>query len=174
MFGIPLEYILLVVSKNTEFTLCLVICLQNGVRIRNKIIDSKSGFRVHAWVIWLIHHFHINNIKFDRLNKMAPRENCTKRKRQQTTTYIVNVTDEPPHDNTNKMVRVPSEDSDLPWHPPSLVRVFAVRMKKAWVLSDLLSAERRFWSDWADVQADLITLLGEEGDGLCAYRVFVC
>ena len=29
----------------------------------------------------------------------------------------------------------PSEDSDQFGHPPSLIRVFAVRMKKAWVLS---------------------------------------
>ena len=29
----------------------------------------------------------------------------------------------------------PSEDSDQLGHPPSLIRVFAVRMKKAWVLS---------------------------------------
>ena len=29
----------------------------------------------------------------------------------------------------------PSEDSDQPGHPPSLIRVFAVRMKNAWVLS---------------------------------------
>ena len=39
----------------------------------------------------------------------------------------------------------PSEDSDQPWHPPSLIRVFAVRMKKAWVLSYQLSAQPRFW-----------------------------
>ena len=38
---------------------------------------------------------------------------------------------------------------------PSLDRVFAVRMKKAWVLSYPLSAQRRRWSDWADAQADL-------------------
>ena len=48
-----------------------------------------------------------------------------------------------------------SEDSDQPWHPPSPIRVFAVRMKKAWVLSYPLSAQRRPWSDWADAQADL-------------------
>ena len=29
----------------------------------------------------------------------------------------------------------PSEDSDQPGHPPSLIRVFTVGMKKAWVLS---------------------------------------
>ena len=40
---------------------------------------------------------------------------------------------------------VPSEASDQPGHPPSLIRVFAVRMKKAWVLtcSYSLSAQRR-------------------------------
>ena len=42
---------------------------------------------------------------------------------------------EPPHDRTNKMAYVPSKDSDQPGIPPSLIRVFAVRMKKAWVLS---------------------------------------
>ena len=29
----------------------------------------------------------------------------------------------------------PSENSDQPGHPPSLIRVFAVRMKKAWILT---------------------------------------
>ena len=33
---------------------------------------------------------------------------------------------EPPRDKTNKMVCAPSEDSDQPGHPPSLIRVFAV------------------------------------------------
>ena len=32
--------------------------------------------------------------------------------------------------------------------------VFAVRMKKAWVLSYPLRTQRRLWSDWADAQAD--------------------
>ena len=62
---------------------------------------------------------------------------------------------EPLHDKTNKMTRAPSEDSDQPWHPPSLIRVFAVRMMKAWTLSCPLSAQRRLLSDWADAQADL-------------------
>ena len=34
---------------------------------------------------------------------------------------------EPHRDKTNKMARAPSEDSDQPGHPPSLIRVFAVR-----------------------------------------------
>ena len=49
----------------------------------------------------------------------------------------------------------PSHASDQPRHPPSLIRVFAVCKKKAWVLSFPLSAQRRLWSDWADAQADL-------------------
>ena len=36
-----------------------------------------------------------------------------------------------------------SEDSDQPGHPPSLIRVFAVSMRKTWVLSYPLSAQRR-------------------------------
>ena len=50
---------------------------------------------------------------------------------------------EPPRDKTNKMACAPSEDSDQPGHQPSLIRVFAVCMKKAWVLSYPLSAQRR-------------------------------
>ena len=54
-----------------------------------------------------------------------------------------------PHDKTNRMACAPSKDSDQPGHPPSLIIVFAVGMKKAWVLSYPLSAQRRLWSDSA-------------------------
>ena len=73
----------------------------------------------------------------------------------QTLLYWQQVEFELPHDKTNKMAYVPSEESDQPGHPPSLIRVFAVCMKKAWVLSYSLSAQRRHWSDWTDAQADL-------------------
>ena len=64
---------------------------------------------------------------------------------------------EPANDKTYKMACAPSEDSDQPGHPPSLIWVFAVLMKKAWVwvLSYLLGTQRRLWSDWAEAQADL-------------------
>ena len=62
---------------------------------------------------------------------------------------------EPPRDKNNKMACAPSEDSDQPGHLPSLIRVFAVRMRKAWVLKYPLSAQRKLWSDLADAQADL-------------------
>ena len=39
--------------------------------------------------------------------------------------------------------RAPSEYSDQPEHPSSLIRVFAVRVKKALVLGYLLSAQQR-------------------------------
>ena len=50
---------------------------------------------------------------------------------------------EPPHDKTNEMACARSEDSDQPGHLPSLIRVFAVCMKKTLVLSYPLSAQRR-------------------------------
>ena len=44
-------------------------------------------------------------------------------------------TNEPPHDKTNKVACAPSKVSDQPGHLPSRIRVFAVRMKNAWVLA---------------------------------------
>ena len=53
----------------------------------------------------------------------------------------------------------PSEDTVQSGHPPPrLIWVFAVSMKKPWVLSYPLSAQRRLWSDWEDAQADLSSL----------------
>ena len=53
---------------------------------------------------------------------------------------------EPQHNRirTNKMTCTSSKDSDQPGHPPSLIRVFAVCMKKPLVLSCPLSAKQRF------------------------------
>ena len=64
-------------------------------------------------------------------------------------------TNELPHEKTNKMACAPNEDSDQPGHSPSLNRVFAVHMKKAWVLSNPLSAQQGLRSDWAGAQTDL-------------------
>ena len=47
------------------------------------------------------------------------------------------------HDKTNKLACAPSENSDQPGHPHSLIRIFTVRMEKVWVLSYPLSAQRR-------------------------------
>ena len=40
-------------------------------------------------------------------------------------------------------IHAPSKDSDQPGHPPSLIRVFAVHLKKARILSYPLRAQRR-------------------------------
>ena len=75
------------------------------------------------------------------------------------------------HDKTNKMT-APNEDSDQPRHPPSLIRmprliwdqpghppnlirVFAVRSMGRSGPKVSSCREQRFWSDWADAQADL-------------------
>ena len=50
---------------------------------------------------------------------------------------------EPWHDRTDKMICAPNKDLDQPGHPPSVIRVFAVRLKQHWVLSYPLSAQQR-------------------------------
>ena len=60
-----------------------------------------------------------------------------------TVTTRVRKTNEPQHDKSNKMTCAPSQDTDQTGHPFSLIRVFTVRMKKVWVLSYPLSAQRK-------------------------------
>ena len=45
---------------------------------------------------------------------------------------------------------VPSKDSDQAGHSPSLIRVFAVHMKKVWV-PKYQKAHSEDWSDWTDL-----------------------
>ena len=63
----------------------------------------------------------------------------------------------PQHDKTNKMAYAPSEDSDQPGHPPSLIRVFAVHSTGSSGPKVSSCRQPRLWSDWADAdaQADL-------------------
>ena len=48
-------------------------------------------------------------------------------------------------DKTNKMTCPPSKDSDQPGHPPSLIRVFVVCLKKPWVHSYPLRMPSLIW-----------------------------
>ena len=68
---------------------------------------------------------------------------------------VVSSTYEPQHYKTNKMTCAPSEDSNQPGHPPSLIRIFAVRTIGSWGPNVSSCGQRRLWPDWADVQADL-------------------
>ena len=67
---------------------------------------------------------------------------------------------------------VPSEDSDQPGHPPSLIRVFTILMKKPWVLSYPLSAQRRLRSAWASTAKTLIPGWSESSLGAHSFCWF--
>ena len=59
------------------------------------------------------------------------------------------------HDKTNKTSVRPAKTQISLGIRTVWSRVFAVRMKKPWVLSYPLSAQRRLWSDWVNAQSDL-------------------
>ena len=59
------------------------------------------------------------------------------------------------------------EDSDQPGHPPSLIRVFTVHMKKPCVLSYPLSAQQRLWSDWVDAKMSVRPAKTQISLGIC-------
>ena len=82
------------------------------------------------------------------------------------------------HDKTNKMTCAPSEDSDQHGHLPSLIRVFAVRMKKHWVLSYPKSAQWRLircpvWSE-SSLGPQVILLVLSCGGSFVAKHITVC
>ena len=68
---------------------------------------------------------------------------------------LVNHIIEPLHDKTNKMTCVPSKDSDQPGHPPSLIRVLALRFMGSSGPSAASWGQGRLWLDlnlcWAHV-----------------------
>ena len=68
-------------------------------------------------------------------------------------TLVVSPTYEPQHYKQNDMCA--QRRSDQPGHPPSLIRVFAVRTVGSWGPNVSSCAQRRLWLDWADVQAEL-------------------
>ena len=60
---------------------------------------------------------------------------------------------EPEHDKTNKMICVPSKDSDQLGIRP-VWSVFTIHMKKDQVLLASRKAHSKDWSRWAAAQAD--------------------
>ena len=62
---------------------------------------------------------------------------------------------EPQNGKTNKMTCAPSEDSDQPGHPPSLISVFTVRSVGSEGPKLSSCGQRRLCPDWADAKADL-------------------
>ena len=108
--------------------------------------------------VWNIWRDEKNAAKYKLKESVVPfdKKTLTNLERQ-----ILKVRNETAHDKTNKMACAPSEDSDQPGHPSSLIRVFAVR--PVWSESSLsraLSAWRKLGSlapakRTADTQADL-------------------
>ena len=76
------------------------------------------------------------------------------------TYFLIHVT-EPRHDKLNIVTVRPGKTQislgvRTVWSESAQADLsLPVRMKKGWVLSYPLSAQRRLWSDWADAQADL-------------------
>ena len=70
-------------------------------------------------------------------------------------THVSNYSNEPGHSIFYNILCALSDDSDQPAHMRRLIRVFAVRLTRLWVLGYPLDALRRLWSDCADAQADL-------------------
>ena len=52
----------------------------------------------------------------------------------------------------NDFCALPSEDSDQPGHPPSLIRVFTVRSMGSLGPNFASGGQRWLWSDWADIE----------------------
>ena len=48
---------------------------------------------------------------------------------------FISLWNEPKHDKNNKITCAPSIDSDQPGHLPNVIKVFAVHLKKVWVLN---------------------------------------
>ena len=100
---------------------------------------------MHIWAVWSVFPLHFVD------SKGPGTSSCWQQRLIRLPMLYIY---EPQHDKTNK-ISVHPVSSDQPGHLPSLIRVFAVRMKRPWVLSYPLSAQRRLWSDWADAEADL-------------------
>ena len=106
-------------------------CLYTAV----STIPVCMKFNVICWYFFLFIHFCVQLRLYTQTTEMHNNVNkmvCTLR-----------YTNQPKHDKTNTMTFAPSENSDQPGHPPSLIRLFAVRLKEFWVLSYPLSAQRR-------------------------------
>ena len=79
------------------------------------------------------------------------------------------------------MACAPSEDSDKPGHPPSLISVFAASLKKARSLSYPLSAHRGLWPlggcpGWSESSLDayaILLVLSRCGSFICLFSFVV-
>ena len=123
---------------------------------RMKMALMQFGINCFARLLWVL-FVHLQNrriLKYMSTNREYPDQ--TAQRRTLIWTFAVCIWHkvlfpalhfiyEPAHDKTSRMACAPSEDSNQSGNPPSLIRVFAVGMKKAWILSYQFSAQRRLW-----------------------------
>ena len=110
-----------------------------------------------------------NSLYSNALSNRATEQTLPVNCRLQRAVILIN---EPHRDKTNKMACVPSKDSDQPGHPPSLIRVFSVRLKKAWVLSYPLSPQRMpIWVfAWRRV---ILLVLSQCGSNFLCFQLYL-
>ena len=94
---------------------------------------SDLRFRIYVTSRLVYQRFMLYSV-YEPPHDKKKKKTTTKKKQQQKT-------------KKKKMACAPSEDSNQPEHPPSLIRVFAVRMKKVWILSFPASHS----AHWADI-----------------------
>ena len=81
-------------------------------------------FRLVTYRFW----FQLREIHFKSIHNLIELYLNTAVSKTPTAAYFHHLNkNEPRHDKTIKMACAPSKDSDQPRHPPSLIRVFAVR-----------------------------------------------
>ena len=86
----------------------------------------------------------------------------------------------PQHQKMYLRPGAPSEDSNQPAHPRSLIRVFVVRLWKLCLIANQKCTQWRFWSDCANAQSDLnlrwAHMSKSRGtlSGVKAHRIIMC
>ena len=127
--------------------------------LKNEFTEDEKYHNLMRWLIYILQKKQNKNKQYEKYLQEVPQSKITvifwhQEKEQKNGTTECGQTNRwparcpshsfpngPQHDKTNKMACASSEDSDQPGHPPSLINVFAVSMKKHLVLSCLLSAQ---------------------------------
>ena len=131
------------------YTVCLDLYILRLLQLSAAILAAGEAVLLHSnkQIMW-------PDQELDNAQKKDGKKRCMK-------------WNEPPHDKTNRMACAPSEDSDQPGHPPSLISTQR-RLRSAWAFAQSdqssLSASRKLWSlathwsqsEWAEAQADLL------------------
>ena len=123
----------------------VLVALQNAARLKLDVLKVWNANHMYIDFLvfdWQIYDNVVTGLKFSLRTQKWHKTVIEWKNVMQTNLKIGLCISEPRHDKTNK-VSAPSEDSDQPGHLRSLIRIFAVCMKKSSVLSYPLSAQQR-------------------------------